>query len=106
MAVSSTQFMTNSDAFTWEMERDPALRSTVVTVFVLERSPDFDRVREGFARAVATVPQFRQRVVASVPPAPPRWEDDPDLDLDFHVRRVSATPVVGEAPGLEVVLEM
>ncbi len=98
--------MTHTDAFTWEMEHDAALRSTVVSLFLLDRAPDFERVRESFARVVATVPQFRRRVVASVPPAPPRWEDDPDLDLDFHVRHTAATPVDGHAPGLDVVLEM
>ena len=27
-----SEFMRNSDAFTWEMEHDPGLRSTIVTV--------------------------------------------------------------------------
>ena len=35
---------------------------------------------------------LRQRVVASPPPAPPRWEFAPDFDLDFHMRRVIAPP--------------
>jgi diacylglycerol O-acyltransferase len=106
MVATRPQFMSNSDAFTWEMEDDPALRSTVVTVFVLDGPPDQARVREGFERAVRTVPQLRQHVVPSAPPAPPRWEDDPDLDLDFHLHRVTATSVDGEEPGLDVVLEM
>jgi diacylglycerol O-acyltransferase len=32
-----TEFMRNSDAFTWAMESDPRLRSTVVTVIMLDR---------------------------------------------------------------------
>jgi diacylglycerol O-acyltransferase len=96
------EFMRHSDAFTWAMEHDPRLRSTVVTVVLLERSPDWGAVRDVFARISRTMPVFRQRVVPSLPPAPPRWEEDPDFDLDYHMRRMPAPP-----PGtLEAVLEM
>jgi len=30
--------------FTWAMESDPRLRSTVVSIVLLERSPDWDEV--------------------------------------------------------------
>ena len=97
-----TQFMSNSDAFTWAMESDPRLRSTVVTVVVLARSPDWDEVRGRFHAIARAVPMLRQRVVPSPPPAPPRWEEAPDFDLDFHMRRVTAA-----APGtFDTVLEM
>jgi diacylglycerol O-acyltransferase / wax synthase len=97
-----TEFMRNSDAFTWAMESDPRLRSTVVTVIVLDRSPDWEEVRNRFDLISRKVPMLRQRVVPSPPPAPPRWENAPDFDLDFHMRRVTAT-----APGtFDTVLEM
>ena len=97
-----TEFMRNSDAFTWAMESDPRLRSTVVTVIMLDRSPDWDEVRNRFALVCEKVPMLRQRVEESPPPAPPRWEFHPDFDLDFHLRRVSAA-----APGtFDTVLEM
>jgi diacylglycerol O-acyltransferase len=97
-----TEFMRHSDAFTWTMENDPRLRSTVVTLVLLERSPDWDVVREVFVKMARALPMLRQRVVPSLPPAPPRWEEDPDFDLDYHMRRVPAPP-----PGtLEGVLEM
>jgi diacylglycerol O-acyltransferase len=97
-----TEFMSNSDAFTWAMESDPRLRSTVVTVILLDRSPDWAEVRNRFDVISRTVPMVRQRVVASPPPAPPRWEEAPDFDLDFHMRRVTAS-----APGtIDTVLEM
>ncbi len=96
------EFMRNSDAFTWAMETDPRLRSTVVTVIVLDRSPDWDEVRDRFDGIARAVPMLRQRVVPSPPPAPPRWEHAPDFDLDFHMRRVTAP-----APGtMDTVLEM
>jgi diacylglycerol O-acyltransferase len=97
-----TAFMRNTDAFTWAMESDPRLRSTVVTVIMLDRVPDWTRVRDRFDRISRILPMFRQRVVESPPPAPPRWEQAPDFDLDFHLRRVTAP-----APGtLDTVLEM
>ena len=97
-----TAFLRNSDAFTWAMETDPRLRSTVVSVVLLDRSPDWDEVRDRFDLISRKLPMFRQRVVPSPPPAPPRWEYAPDFDLDYHVRR-------GVAPGagtLDDVLEM
>ena len=96
------EFMRNSDAFTWAMESDPRLRSTVVTVIMLDRSPDWEEVRNRFSLVSQKVPMLRQRVVPSPPPAPPRWELAPDFDLDFHMRRVTAS-----APGtIDTVLEM
>ncbi|MGB9223385.1 wax ester/triacylglycerol synthase domain-containing protein [Mycobacterium sp.] len=97
-----TEFMRSSDAFTWAMEHDPRLRSTVVTVVLLDRSPDWDEVRTRFDIISRELPMFRQRVVPSPPPAPPRWEYATDFDLDYHLRR-AATPGSGT---LDDVLEM
>ena len=102
VAIEMTEFMRQTDAFTWAMESDPRLRSTVVTVILLERSPDWDVVRSRFEVVCAALPMFRKRVAESLPPAPPHWEDAPDFDPDFHLRRVSAP----EPGTLEGVLEM
>ena len=92
----------NSDAFAWQMETDAALRSTVVSIIMLDRPPDWEVLVDRFERIVRAVPMFGQRVVATLPPAPPRWEADPDFDLDYHLRRVTAP-----APGtFATVLEM
>lgn len=85
-----TEFMRNSDAFAWEMEHDPNLRSTIVTILLLDRSPDWEVLLERCDRIGRMIPMFRQRVVDTLPPAPPRWEYDPDFDLRYHVRRVNA----------------
>ncbi|WP_308205350.1 wax ester/triacylglycerol synthase domain-containing protein [Mycolicibacterium insubricum] len=95
------RFMRSSDAFTWAMEADPRLRSTIVTLVVTEQSPDWDAVVHRFDLLTRTVPSFRWRVLESPPPAPPRWETDPDFDLNFHVRRLSAGP-----DGMAGVLQM
>lgn len=97
-----TEFMRSSDAFTWAMESDPRLRSTVVSIVLLDRSPDWDEVRERFDLISRKLPMFRQRVVPSPAPAPPRWEYVREFDLDYHLRRAVA-------PGrgtLDDVLEM
>ena len=85
-----TEFMRSSDAFTWAMESDPRLRSTVVPIVLPEKSPDWDDVRYRLDLITRKLPMFRQRVVESSAPAPPRWEYDPDFDLDFHIRQVTA----------------
>jgi diacylglycerol O-acyltransferase len=100
--ATMTEFMRQTDAFAWAMESDPTLRSTVVAVILLDRSPDWADLRYRFDLISRKFPVYRQRVVESRPPAPPRWEDCPDFDLDFHVRRVTAP-----SPGtLDSVLEL
>lgn len=85
--------MRDSDAFSWYMEQDPLLRSTVVAVMVLDRSPDWDRMVDRLERASRLSPGFRHRVVS--PPlrlATPRWVADTDFDLSWHLRRFEAPP--------------
>jgi diacylglycerol O-acyltransferase len=84
------EFLRNSDAFVWSIENDPRLRSTIVTLVLLDRSPDWSALVNRFELLSRTVPMFRQRVVPSPRPAPPRWELDPDFDLAFRVRKVIA----------------
>ena len=60
-----SEFMRSSDAFTWAMESDPRLRSTVVTVLLLEKSPNWDHVRARMDLISRRLPMFRQRVVES-----------------------------------------
>ncbi|BBZ44181.1 wax ester/triacylglycerol synthase domain-containing protein [Mycobacterium parmense] len=97
-----TAFMRASDAFTWAMESDPRLRSTVVSVVLLDRSPDWDEVRERFDLISRKLPMFRQRVAPSHPPAPPRWEYYRDFDLGYHLRRTA----LREPGTLDDVLQM
>ena len=52
--------------------------------------PDFDRVRDLVASRVPLVPPFRKRMV-EVPFGlqHPTLVDDPEFDIDYHIRRVS-----------------
>ncbi|WP_084488729.1 wax ester/triacylglycerol synthase domain-containing protein [Nocardia niwae] len=84
--------MSQSDLFSWNMERDPVLRSTIVSVLMLDTEPDPDRLARTMDRGSRVVPRLRHRLIA-VPLglAPPRWALDPDFDLSWHLRR-SALP--------------
>ena len=78
-------YMRDSDAFSWYMESDPLLRSTVVSVVVLEQVPDLARLFDRIERATRTFPGFRHRVVqAPLRLANPRWAVDPNFNLEFH----------------------
>lgn len=82
--------MSQSDLFSWNMERDPALRSTIVSVLLLDAEPDWDRLVRTIDRGTRLVPRLRERLVR-VPfgLAPPKWAPDPDFDLLWHVRRAA-----------------
>ncbi|MCV7195291.1 wax ester/triacylglycerol synthase domain-containing protein [Mycobacterium angelicum] len=97
-----TEFMRNIDAISWSLESDPRLRSTGITLALLERSPDWDEVRYRFELMTRKMPTMRCRLVESPRPAPHRWEPDPDFDFDFHLRRVT----VAEPGTFDTVLEM
>jgi WS/DGAT/MGAT family acyltransferase len=91
MASSTGSYMRASDAFSWYMERDPALRSTIVVLLRLDRSPDWDVLVDRIDRMSREMVSMRQRVVESpFHLATPRWVNDPHFDLSWHLRRVAA----------------
>ena len=81
--------MRHSDAFTWYMENDPELRSTVVAVAWLESAPSWEGLVRRTEWATRQVPSFRRRPV-EVPGriSTPRWTTDPHFDVAWHLRRV------------------
>ncbi|MDQ2648229.1 MAG: wax ester/triacylglycerol synthase family O-acyltransferase [Actinomycetota bacterium] len=88
--------MTDVEALMWNLEKDPHLSSAFANITILDRPPDLDRLRGRLEQAVQSVPRLRQRVVPALGRlAPPAWEDDPDLDLVRHVRRI-ALPAPGD----------
>lgn len=81
--------VSEADAFTFRMERDPLLRSTIVAVAVLDRSPDWEHLLRRTDRATRLVPSFRAKLAESpFRLASPRWVLDPDFDLLWHMRRL------------------
>jgi diacylglycerol O-acyltransferase / wax synthase len=77
------------DYLMYRSEVEPRLRSTMMSVEILDRTPDWHRLRQVFDRASRAVPRLRQRVVAPVMAlGNPAWVVDPDFDLDFHLRRI------------------
>jgi len=89
--------MSDNEALMWNLEKDPALSSWFASITILDRPPSMERLRARMAKAVVKIPRLRQHVVAGVGRwSPPRWVDDPEFDLDFHLRRVGLP-----APGTE-----
>lgn len=82
------------DYLMYRGEIDPRSRSSMMSVEILDRVPDWDRLRDDLDRASRLVLRLRQRVVEPVlPVAPAQWVVDPDFDLGYHVRRIrSAEP--------------
>ena len=89
--MKTSSFMRQNDAFTWYMENDPELRSTVVGVAWLDTVPAWEDLVQRLERATRQIPSFRQRPV-EVPAhlATPRWTTDAHFDVAWHLRRVGA----------------
>ena len=94
--------VSQSDAFTMALERDPGLRATIVAVTTLDRSPDWERLVDRFDRATRAFPAFRERLVPTpLGLAPPAWAHDEDFDLSWHLRRLRLAEGAGTADLLD-----
>jgi WS/DGAT/MGAT family acyltransferase len=83
--------MSDADALMWNIEKDPLLRSTILTVMVFDRPLDRDRLHRRIDRVSRVIPRLRQRVRGhTLSIAPPRWDIDPNFDLDYHLRFMRA----------------
>ena len=81
--------MSAFEAVMWRAEVDPRLRSTTTSVLVMDRTPHWERLVAGHRWVTQAVPRFRQRVVdPSFGVGNPVWVEDPDFNLDYHLRRV------------------
>jgi hypothetical protein len=72
----------------------------ISSIYVLDGEAPFDRLFHHFETRIHLVPRYRQRL-AMVPfnLAHPKWVDDPDFDLAYHVRhhRLERTMSLEEA---------
>ncbi|MEO7370340.1 MAG: wax ester/triacylglycerol synthase domain-containing protein, partial [Ilumatobacteraceae bacterium] len=80
--ITYDESMSSSDALIWHIEQDPLLRSTVMSVWFLERPPEPDRMRATMERMVAQLPRLRQRVVDARPR--PAWVETERVDIARH----------------------
>lgn len=80
--------MSDLEAMMWTLEADPFLSSNFANISFLDRAPDMERLRRRLWHATRVVPRLRRRVVSGLGPVAPTWVDDPDFDLDHHLRRV------------------
>jgi diacylglycerol O-acyltransferase / wax synthase len=81
-ALSYHEMMSSSDALIWTIEKDPALRSTVSTIWFLDAAPTPARMEATVLRMVTELPRMRQRVLEQSPR--PVWVDATHFDLDDH----------------------
>jgi WS/DGAT/MGAT family acyltransferase len=94
--------MNPTDALFWLMDKIPEMRSTTGALLLLERTPSRQRIRAAFERICNNLPRLRQRVVpVPLALAPPEWVDDPQFDLDYHLRHVA----ISAPGGLDDLLE-
>ncbi len=96
--------MSDTEAIMWAIEKDPALRSDFCNLTVLDHAPPRERLRDKVALALDAIPRLRQRVVsAPLRIVPPEWVDDPELDLDYHIRTVALPPPGGRRELLDLI---
>ena len=88
-APDNTVRLDDADALIWAVERDPTLASTVSSLSLFDSRVDPEAFRIRLERATRLVVRMRQRVVGNpLSLSPPRWEVDPEFDLDNHLRVV------------------
>ncbi len=77
------------EAMMWRGEVVPQLRSTITSFAILDCAPEWERFVDACDWATRMAPRFRQKVVEpSLGLGTPRWVNDPDFDLHYHLRRI------------------
>jgi diacylglycerol O-acyltransferase len=95
--------MSDTEAIMWAVEKDPALRSDFCNLTILDRRPSNERIRATMDRALAAIPRLRQRVIgAPLRLVPPEFADDPNLDVETHIRVVGVPPPADERAFLDL----
>jgi WS/DGAT/MGAT family acyltransferase len=80
-----------ADSLMWRIEADPVLRSPVLVVGLLDRSPTSEGLAAMVEDATLLLPRLRRRI--EPPPwglGRPRWADVDDWTVGYHLRRVRA----------------
>ena len=88
----------------WLRMEDPTNLMMITGVLVFGTPLDYERLQATLAYGLLRFDRFRKRVVQSpLPGGKPFWEDDPDLDLNYHLQRASLPPPGDQAALQDVV---
>lgn len=88
--MTDLERMSDLEALMWSLESDPHLSSNFAVLSFYDTAPEPDRLRRRMWRTSRVIPRLRRRVTAGLGPlANPAWEEDPDFDLDRHLRTVT-----------------
>ncbi len=91
------------DGVMWGVEQDPLLRSIIVAMTVLDAPPDMDVLLDRVNRMTQVNPKLRKRVIGNpISLIPPRWELDPNFDLNYHIRRYQVAGDGTDTPLLRI----
>ena len=97
------EHLTNVDSTMLHLE-EPANRMVMTAVMVFEAPIDFERLKATVEARLLSMRRFRQRLVW--PPlgmGKPYWEDDPEFDINYHLRRAMLPPPGDQAALQDVV---
>ncbi|HEX2642889.1 MAG TPA: wax ester/triacylglycerol synthase domain-containing protein, partial [Thermoanaerobaculia bacterium] len=90
--------------YAWLRMDDPTNLMMINGVLVMEGPVDLGRLREVMVKRLLPIPRFRQRVATPPKGGWPRWEADPDFDIDHHLTPVTL-PEPGDDAELRAVIE-
>ena len=80
--------MSPLDVLMYRGESDPSTRTSMIGLYLFDRTPRWDDVVNHLDQASRRFPRLRERVVeATTPLIDPRWVTDRDFDIAHHVRR-------------------
>jgi diacylglycerol O-acyltransferase / wax synthase len=85
--------LSSIEAIMWRVGQDAALRMTVGSMMVLDRSPTEAALAERLAALAQRSPRLRRRPNDSGPlRSRPEWVDDTEFDMGHHLRTLSVAP--------------
>jgi diacylglycerol O-acyltransferase / wax synthase len=79
---------------TWLRMDRPRNRMVIVGVIVLREPVDLERVERTLAARLLSYDRFRQKVENGT--SAPRWRDDPQFDIERHIRRARLPGAAGK----------
>lgn len=98
--------MNGTDATLWDIERDPSLRTTVVSILQLDRTVKRERLLRSIDESSRLMPRMRQRVVeAAMGVGAPHWVLDEHVDVLDHVKFAELEPPVAFSAVLDLAAE-